>query len=114
MAFWKNLFCVKFTDFSSQPPENYWNILQNGFMLTPFCRKSFFLLFGQFSGIFWHFGESFFGNVPASKFCLVGGALFGTRPLQKMPHILFDIDDSEDDKDDDEHEDEDEFEDDKR
>ena len=43
----------------------------------------------------------------------MGGALFGARPLQKMPHILLDIDDSEDDKDNDENEDDDEFEDDK-
>ena len=36
------------------------------------------------SWVFWHFGETFAGIVPASKFCLVGGALFSAGALQKM------------------------------
>ena len=58
---------------------------------------------------FWHFGGTFAGSV-TSKFCLVGGALFGARALQKTPgetvpgsippaarlqHIWLDIDDDE-------------------
>ena len=56
--------------------------------------------------------ETFAGIVPASKFSLVGGALFGARALQKIPgqkvpgsipaaarlqHILLDVDDDKDD-----------------
>ena len=106
-------------------PENLgkWNL----------CWIHFAKIFGPFFSsplwaIVWDF-FAFAGIVPASKFCLVGGALFGVR----FQHILLDIDDDEDDEheenqkddeddedededdeDDDENEDDDEFEDDKR
>ena len=84
-------------------------------MLNSFCRKfrAFFPPLWTIVWIFWRFGETFAGIVPASKFCLVGGALFGARALQKTPgqrfrglfprsgpvqHILLDIDDDEDDE----------------
>ena len=55
-------------------------------MLNPFCRKSrgfLFLHFEEFSGIIRRIEEAFAGIVLASKFCLVGVALFGARALQK-------------------------------
>ena len=64
--------------------------------------------------------EIFAGIIPASKFCLVGRALFGARALQKTPgekapiqQIWLEIvDDGEDDEhEEDENEDWDEFED---
>ena len=57
-------------------------------MLNPFCRKSrgfLFLHFEGLSGIIRRIEESFAGIVLASKFCLVGVALFGARALQKTP-----------------------------
>ena len=69
-------------------------------MLTLFCRKFrefLFLHFGQVSANFRHIGEIFPGIVLASKFCLMGVALFGAGALQKTPSntsclIYFDID----------------------
>ena len=89
----------------------------------------------NFLRFFCHIREAFAVIVPAPKFCLVGGALFGAWVLHQTPggkvpgsisaaapvqHILLDIEDDEheqdhkhDEDDADENDDEDEFEDDK-
>ena len=66
--------------------------------------------FAQFCGNLQHVGEAFPGIVPASKLCLVGGALFGARCScggTPVRHILLDIGDDEEDDEDDAHEEDD-------